>query len=72
MMCKAFSVWCVACHLVGLHQDKDVVHAHGQHQEGHHLHDDQGGRDAQVAEGNGRRRERERGKEGGIKRKRET
>lgn len=37
-------------HLVGLHNDEDVVHAHGQHEEGNDLNDDEREGDADVAE----------------------
>ena len=33
-------------HLVFQHKDEDIVGAHSQNQEGHHLQDDQGGWDA--------------------------
>ena len=37
--------------LVGLHQDEDVVHTDGKHEEGNDLEDDEGCRDANEAEG---------------------
>lgn len=37
-------------HLVLQNKDEDVVSAHGQHQERHHLKDHQGGRHAEVGE----------------------
>lgn len=36
--------------LAALHQNEDVVDAHRQHQEGDHLHDDEGGGHARVPE----------------------
>ena len=41
---------CARVYLQRLHDDEDVVHAHGQHQEGDDLDDDERERHAGVAE----------------------